>query len=179
MGGFAETDKVIAQSIDSIARSVVKYMSENGLTMCTAESCTGGMIMETVTSVAGASKMFCGGLCSYSEEIKMKLLGVKKETLEKYTVYSAQTASQMSSGALEMFGCDAACAVTGVAGPGDDLGVREGTVFVSVRNRERELSKTLRLYDEYERLDRNRIRSLTVLRTLEAMLELFGVQRER
>ena len=179
MGGFAETDKVIAQSIDSIARSVVKYMSENGLTMCTAESCTGGMIMETVTGVSGASKMFCGGICSYTEEIKMKLLGVKKSTLEEHTVYSAETASEMSAGALKLFGCDLACAVTGVAGPGDDLGTSEGTVYVSVRNREREVSKTLRLYEEYEKLDRNKIRSLTVLRTLETVLELYETQKER
>ena len=179
MGGFAETDKVIAQSIDRIARSVVKYMSENGLTLCTAESCTGGMIMETVTGVAGASKMFCGGVCSYTEDVKMRVLGVKKNTLEEHTVYSAETASEMSAGALRLFGCDAACAVTGVAGPGDDLGTKEGTVFVSVRCGERELSKTLRLYEEYEKLDRNKVRSLTVLRTLGALLELLETQKER
>ena len=176
---FAESDKVILQSIDTAAQNVVKYMKDNGLVLCTAESCTGGMIMEKVTDVAGASKMFCGGLCSYSEEIKMKLLGVKSETLEKFTVYSPQTAGEMSAGALEMFGADAAIAVTGVAGPGDDMGVRAGTVYVSVRDREKEISKTLRLYDEYEGLDRNRIRLLTTLRALETVRELSGTQKER
>jgi PncC family amidohydrolase len=131
------------------------------------------MIMELVTKVAGASKMFCGGICSYSEDIKMKLLGVRKETLERFSVYSAQTASEMSAGALERFGCDAAAAVTGVAGPGDDGGVRAGTVFISVRDREHEISKVLRLYDEYEQLpDRQMIRRITALRTLEAVKEL-------
>ncbi len=176
---FAESDKVITKSIDTVTADVVKYMLKNSLILCTAESCTGGMIMELVTRVPGASGMFCGGICSYSEEIKMKLLGVRKETLERYTVYSAETASEMSAGALERFGCDVAAAVTGVAGPGDDKGVRAGTVYVSVRDRQREISKTLRLYEEYEKLDRDMIRSLTALRTLEAVLELSETRKER
>ncbi len=58
--------------------------------------------------------MFLGGACTYTEEIKMKLLNVKKETLEQYTVYSEQTASEMSKGALKLFGADCAVAVTGI-----------------------------------------------------------------
>ena len=94
---FAEGDKVVTDSIDIVTKSVVKYMIKSGRKLCTAESCTGGMISQTITSVSGASEMFLGGACTYTEEIKMKLLNVKKETLEPYTVYSEQTASEMSS----------------------------------------------------------------------------------
>ena len=87
---FAEGDKVVTDSIDIVTKSVVKYMIKSGRKLCTAESCTGGMISQTITSVSGASEMFLGGACTYTEEIKMKLLNVKKETLEqikrKYSV---------------------------------------------------------------------------------------------
>ena len=107
---FAEGDKVVTDSIDIVTKSVVKYMIKSGRKLCTAESCTGGMISQTITSVSGASEMFLGGACTYTEEIKMKLLNVKKETLEQYTVYSEQTASEMSKGALKLFGADCAVA---------------------------------------------------------------------
>ena len=106
---FAEGDKVVTDSIDIVTKSVVKYMIKSGRKLCTAESCTGGMISQTITSVSGASEMFLGGACTYTEEIKMKLLNVKKETLEQYTVYSEQTASEMSKGALKLFGADCGC----------------------------------------------------------------------
>ena len=71
----------VTKTIDTAAEGVVKYMIQSGKSLCTAESCTGGMVSEKITSVAGASKMFLGGVCSYTEEIKQKILGVKKETL--------------------------------------------------------------------------------------------------
>ena len=83
---FAEGDKVVTDSIDIVTKSVVKYMIKSGRKLCTAESCTGGMISQTITSVSGASEMFLGGACTYTEEIKMKLLNVKKETLEQLSL---------------------------------------------------------------------------------------------
>ena len=67
---FAEGDKVVTDSIDIVTKSVVKYMIKSGRKLCTAESCTGGMISQTITSVSGASEMFLGGACTYTEEIK-------------------------------------------------------------------------------------------------------------
>lgn len=171
---FAEGDKLVTESIDIVTKSVVKYMIKSGLRLCTAESCTGGMISQAVTSVAGASEMFLGGVCTYTEQIKMKLLGVKKETLERFTVYSEQTASEMSLGALEMFGADAAVAVTGLAGPGGGTEEKPvGTVYVSARNRKREIVRRLNLYEEYENLDRRKIRMLTTVSALRMVLELY------
>ena len=175
---FAEGDKVVTDSIDIVTKSVVKYMIKSGRKLCTAESCTGGMISQTITSVSGASEMFLGGACTYTEEIKM-LLNVKKETLEQYTVYSEQTASEMSKGALKLFGADCAVAVTGIAGPsGGSQEKPVGTVYVSVRSRHKEIVRRLELYKEYENLDRRKIRMLTTETALRMVLELYEQKAE-
>ncbi len=170
---FAEGDKVVTETIDIVTASVVKYMIKNHSTLTAAESCTGGMVCQTITGVSGASGMFTGGVCCYSEEMKMKLLGVRKETLERYTVYSEQTASEMSAGAMKMFGADFAVGITGLAGPGggtEDKPV--GTVYISVRGREREIVRRLNLYEEYEDLTRGRIRQITTLKAMQMVCEL-------
>lgn len=167
---------MVTESIDIVTKSVVKYMLKNGLTMCTAESCTGGMLAQTITSVAGASGMFPGGICSYSERIKKDVLGVSEKTLEEYSVYSMQTASEMSAGALKLFGTDAAVGITGIAGP--DGGTEDkpvGTVYVSVRYHKKEIVRELRLYEEYENLTREKIRLLTTLKALEMTAELLEI----
>jgi len=113
------------------------------------------------------------------EEIKMKLLNVKKETLEQYTVYSEQTASEMSRGALKLFGADCAVAVTGIAGPsGGSQEKPVGTVYVSVRSRQKEIVRRLELYKEYENLDRRKIRMLTTETALRMVLELYEQKAE-
>lgn len=173
---FAEGDKVVTESIDIVTKSVVKYMIKSGQTLCTAESCTGGMVAQTITDVPGASGMFPGGICSYSEEIKRKVLGVSEKTLSEYSVYSAQTAGEMSAGAMKLFGTDYAIGITGLAGP--DGGTKDkpvGTVYVSVRSRDREIVRDLRLYEEYENLTRRKIRLLTTVKALEMVMELCGI----
>ena len=174
---FAEYNKVVTESIDIITECVVKYMIKNLVTMSTAESCTGGMVAEAITSVSGASAMFKGGVCSYTEEIKMKVLGVKKETLDKYTVYSEETASEMSLGAQQLFGTDCAVGITGLAGPGggtEDKPV--GTVYISARYKDREIVRELRLYNEYEKLDRGMIRKISTLKAMEMVKEVCGIR---
>ena len=126
-----------------------------------------------ITSVAGASKVFLGGVCSYTEQMKMNVLGVSESTLENYTVYSPQVASQMSLGVMRLTGSDASVGITGLAGPDggtDDKPI--GTVYVSVRYKNLETVKDLRLYDDYEKLDRTKIRTLTTIKALEMLREL-------
>lgn len=167
-----KNDKSVTKTIDTIASDVVKYMIQSGLTLCTAESCTGGMVSETVTSVSGASAMFLGGVCSYTEEIKQKILGVKKETLDRYTVYSAQVASEMSAGAQALFGADCAIGITGIAGPGGVGEKPAGTVFVSVRVRGVEKVCDLKIYEQHPDPDRQTVRTVSARRALEILLEL-------
>ena len=89
-----------------------------GITVGTAESCTGGLIGHTLTGIAGSSDYYRGGVISYSNELKMALLGVSAETLERHGAVSAQVAVAMAEGARELIDCDWAVSVTGVAGPG-------------------------------------------------------------
>lgn len=127
-------DKVYGTGIDnSMENVVVTLLREKGLTVTTAESCTGGLIAEKITRIPGSSECFKCGYVTYSNEQKTKLLGVKEETLEKYGAVSEETALQMSIGAREKSGADIAVAVTGIAGP--DGGSEEkpvGLVYVSV-----------------------------------------------
>ena len=168
---FAEDNKSVTEGLDIVTDRVVKYIITSGVTLSTAESCTGGMIAERITSIPGASGIFAGGVVSYSEDVKVNVLGVKRETLDKHTVYSAETASEMSRGVMDLMKTEAAIAVTGLAGPSGGTAERPvGTVFVSVRHKNREEVRDLRLYEEYESLDRELIRLLTVRRALE-MLE--------
>jgi nicotinamide-nucleotide amidase len=83
----------------------------------TAESCTGGLVGHTLTGIAGSSDYYRGGVISYSNELKVRLLGVPAETIERHGAVSAQVAVAMAEGARGRLDCDYAVSVTGVAGP--------------------------------------------------------------
>jgi PncC family amidohydrolase len=90
---------------------------ERGLSLTTAESCTGGLIGHLLTEVPGSSAYYRGGLVSYSDELKQAELGVPGATLDRHGAVSAQTCVAMAQGARERYGSDLALAVTGIAGP--------------------------------------------------------------
>lgn len=89
-----------------------------GWTICTAESCTGGLIAHRLTNIPGSSDYVLGGVVAYSNRIKQSLLHVRQGTLIAYGAVSEQTATEMAVGARELFGADMAVSVTGIAGPG-------------------------------------------------------------
>ena len=102
-----------------------------GRRLATAESLTGGGIGAAITSVSGASAVFAGGVISYTNEVKHKVLGVPVETLNTCGAVSAPVAQAMAQGARNVIGADVAVAVTGLAGPdGDEFGNPVGTVFI-------------------------------------------------
>ena len=102
-----------------------------GKRLATAESLTGGGIGQAITSVSGASAVFAGGIISYTNEVKNKVLGVPAEILDAYGPVCAPVAQAMAEGARRVIGADVAVAVTGLAGPGgDEYGNPEGTVFI-------------------------------------------------
>lgn len=90
---------------------------QRGVSVGTAESCTGGLIGHILSAIAGSSGYFLGGVISYSNEVKTGLLGVPPEAIERHGAVSAQVAVAMAEGARERLGCDYAVSVTGVAGP--------------------------------------------------------------
>ena len=117
----------------SQARSIIETLKSSGQTVVVAESLTGGGVGFALTQVPGSSEVFLGGVISYTSDVKMKELGVKQSTLEKYTVVSEEVAIEMADGAREKFGSTWAIATTGIAGPGDYKGIREGTVWIAIR----------------------------------------------
>lgn len=103
---------------ESIAKVVVDRLIDLGQTVAVAESCTGGFLGHNITSIPGASAVFVGGIISYSNELKHKLLDVKNDTLEKHGAVSKAVALEMAEGARAATGADHTLSVTGIAGPG-------------------------------------------------------------
>lgn len=126
-------DDVYGVDVDSLEQVVGQLLIKNNMTLSVAESCTGGLLSKRITDLAGASAYYMGGVCSYSNDVKMKVLGVKTETLEKYGAVSSQTAEEMAKGVAERLGADVGVGITGIAGP--DGGTDEkpvGLVYISV-----------------------------------------------
>ena len=107
---FAEDDRPVEEIVLALTRAL-------GLTIGTAESCTGGLVAERLTSIAGASDAFVGGVVAYSDAVKQTELGVPVDVLREHGAVSAETAAAMAHGVRERLGVDVGLAVTGVAGP--------------------------------------------------------------
>lgn len=103
------------------------------LSLSTAESCTGGGVAAAITSVAGSSEYFMGGIVAYSNDVKVSLLHVSSETLEKYGAVSRETVMEMAAGAMNTLKTDCAIATSGIAGPGGgSLEKPVGTIWIAV-----------------------------------------------
>ena len=102
----------------SQVKRIADYLIKHGLTVATAESCTGGMVAAGFTDLPGISACFGCGVVTYSNEAKEKLLGVSHETLVTYGAVSAETAAEMAEGLEKLSGADFAVSITGIAGPG-------------------------------------------------------------
>lgn len=111
---------------------LIKILSEKKLTVSTAESCTGGMAAQKITAIPGASEVFKYGAVTYANETKEKVLGVKKETLEKYGAVSHETAREMAEGVRETMEADIGISITGCAGPSPTEGKAIGLCYIGV-----------------------------------------------
>jgi nicotinamide-nucleotide amidase len=118
---------------ETIEVIIGRLLRQQGKTIATAESCTGGKIAQILTSVAGASNYFRGSVVSYATDTKISVLGVSAQTIEKYTVVSASVASEMALGIQKLMKADYAIATTGNAGPSKgDADAEVGTVFIAL-----------------------------------------------
>jgi nicotinamide-nucleotide amidase len=156
---------------DSLQNALVLELMRRGRTLAVAESCTGGLIASRVTEIPGASKAFGYGFCTYSNEAKTKLLGVKTETLEAFGAVSRETALEMARGARKVSGADIAVSVTGIAGP--DGGAPEkpvGLVWVGVSTKDGEDAHELRLSRGYAG-DRGIIRNMAAMNAMHYALK--------
>ena len=119
-------------STQSQAQQVIESLKSQGATVSVAESLTGGGVGFAITQVPGSSEVFLGGLISYTSDVKVKELGVLQSTIDQHSVVSEEVAREMARGAMKKFGTTWAIATTGIAGPGDYNGIREGTVWIAI-----------------------------------------------
>ena len=115
----------------TLAENLVKKLKDAEMTVTTVESCTGGLLCGTLVDVGGVSEVLKQAYVTYCDEAKHGLVGVKKDTLEKYTAVSEETAKEMAEGGVKAAGADACLSVTGIAGP--DGGTEEqpvGLVYI-------------------------------------------------
>ena len=121
------------KSIESLAEELGRAALKHGARIATAESCTGGLIGKLLTDVPGSSEVYMGGVISYTNGVKHRLLGVSEDTLRVYTAVSRQTAHEMARGAREAVQADVGVSVTGLAGPdGDGTGRPIGLVYIGI-----------------------------------------------
>ena len=117
----------------SSIKKIINFLAENGYTITTAESCTGGMIAAAITDVPGSSAVFEAGFVTYSNRMKTKLLSVPEETLVSVGAVSGDTVSAMAEGAACVSGANVAVAVSGIAGPGGGTPEKPvGLVYVGI-----------------------------------------------
>ena len=146
----------------SEAEALIGSLSSRGATASTAESCTGGLIGASVTDVPGSSSVFLGGAVTYSNDAKVRVLGVDPDTLAEHGAVSPQVARQMATGAVRVFGSDYAVAVTGIAGPGGATETKPvGLVYIAVAHGPRTVVSGFNFGG-----DRSEVRSSTVREAL-------------
>lgn len=146
----------------------VQSFIERGFTFSAAESCTGGLIGATVTSVPGASSVFMGSAVTYSNDAKADILGVSRQTLVDHGAVSIETAREMALGAARIYRSDYSVSVTGIAGPGGAVpGKPVGTVCIAVSDGCRTVASRF-LFEG----DRDRVRESTVCEALSMLHDM-------
>ena len=158
--------------IEAVAARIVAQFAARGLSVATAESCTGGLIIGALTEISGSSAIVDRGFITYSNQAKIDLLGVQPETLERHGAVSRQTATEMVEGALNCSGCGVAVAVTGVAGPGGGSAEKPvGLVHLAAKS---STGPLLHREMRYGDVGRSEIRLATVRTALEMLMEAAG-----
>ncbi|MGY8727886.1 MAG: CinA family protein [Candidatus Poseidoniales archaeon] len=124
------------EDVQAAAARLVRRIKEGGHSITVAESCTGGLLASSFTDIAGASAWFNQAWITYSNDAKIKVLGVKPESIEKKGAVSAEVAIQMAQGALKLADADIAISITGIAGPKNDgTNKKVGLVYVGIASR--------------------------------------------
>ena len=138
--------KVYGVDVPSLEYVVLEGLKARGMTLGTAESCTGGLIAKRLTDIPGASQVFLGGIVSYTNDVKARVLGIPQHILDQFGAVSPETAIAMAQGARNVLGCDIALSATGVAGPDkDDWDHEVGTMFVAIATPEGSHVRPLKL----------------------------------
>jgi nicotinamide-nucleotide amidase len=151
-----------------LEKAILNIMKEKGLTLSTAESCTGGYIAHLITQHPGSSAVYWGGAVSYANELKQSILGVKEETIATFGAVSEQTVIAMAEGAIKHFKTDYAISVSGIAGPdGGTADKPVGMVWIAVSNKNKTIAKVFNFSNKrIQNIERAAISALTMLLNL-------------
>ena len=127
----------MAADLLALSQRVGAALASRSATVCAAESCTGGLLLSTLTDVAGSSAYVLGGLVTYSNDAKMQFLHVRESTLLEHGAVSEGTAAEMARGARSRFDADFALSVTGIAGPGGGTAEKPvGLTYIGLAGRD-------------------------------------------
>ncbi|GFE66890.1 CinA family protein [Litoreibacter roseus] len=151
---------------DARARDVLDAARTAGLTLATAESCTGGLITAALTEIAGSSDVVDRGFVTYSNAAKMQMLHVSSDTLETYGAVSEAVAQEMVEGAAKMSGASLCVSVTGIAGPGGSEHKPEGRVCFGCLGPKGLVLETV----EFGAIGRSHVRAATVKHAFDMLL---------
>jgi PncC family amidohydrolase len=158
---------VTLKDIFSLAQHVISQATEKNLRIGTAESCTGGLIGAAITSIAGSSAPFKGGIIAYDNSIKISHLGVGEDVLADHGAVSEAVAKAMAEGALSALKIDLAVSVTGIAGPGGGTDEKPvGTVWIGLALKGQDATATLHNFGD---IGRNKVRDVTCFEALKAL----------
>ena len=145
-------DIIYGIDTDSLENTVFMLLAERGLTLATAESCTGGLLAKRLTDIPGSSQVFLGGVVAYSIESKTALLGVDPGLIHEKGAVSREVALAMADGAREKFRADIGIGITGIAGPGGDGSDNEpGTIYVALTTKDQSHCKVTVPFRDRER----------------------------
>ena len=163
--------KIMLKRIFELSAQVTRLGTAAGKTVGTAESCTGGLIGAALTAVPGSSAVFHGGIISYTNALKTKLLEVPEATLKATGAVSPDVAEAMARGAVEQLGVDIAVAVTGIAGPGGGSPAKPvGTVWIGLAQKQNGAIIVTSSHHLFADFSRNKVRDMTCLAALEALI---------
>jgi len=161
----------MSDPLTTLAARVGARLKDRGVKLAAAESCTGGWVAQTVTSVSGSSDWFERGFVTYSNDAKREMLGVRAETLDRFGAVSEETAREMALGALAASRAQVAVAITGVAGPtGGTPAKPVGMVCLAWASKESGVDTVTKHF----RGDREAVRRQSVVCALEGVLERTG-----
>ena len=164
-------EPALPDHLDEQAERLMRRVCDAGLTIATAESCTGGMLAALLTDIEGAGHGFDRGFVTYTKDAKAELLGIERDVLDKNDAVSEVVARAMAEGALERSAADIAVAVTGFAGPGAS-GQEEGLVHFALARRGR---PTRHREEHFGAVGRGAVR----VKSLKAMLEMLEQSLEQ
>lgn len=154
--------------LEECTRQLVECAAAQGATVCTAESCTAGLVASTIAGVPGASAVLVGGAVTYCDRVKHEVLGVSSGTLAAFSAVSAQTACEMSQGARRLFSATCSVSLTGYAGPGGGTDADPaGTVYISTSADSGTVVRRFTFEGE-----RNEVRAKAARKALEMLLEI-------